>query len=65
MVSDCEDGDVRLTGGPSPQEGTIEVCLNNVWGGICSIYYIQYYDAMSANVVCSQLGYQPVGNNAQ
>ena len=57
-VSDCIDGDVRLIGGPTPQEGTIEICMGHVWGGIC-----QYrWDSTDANVACFQLGYQPVGN---
>ena len=59
VVSDCTDGDIRLTGAPTSQEGTIEICISNVWGGIC-----QYsWGSTDANVACSQLGYQPVGND--
>lgn len=58
IISGCIDDDIRITGGPTPQEGTVEVCKNRVWGGVC-----QYrWDSSDANVACSQLGYQPVGN---
>ena len=59
VVSDCVDGDVRLKGGPTPQEGTVEICVSNVWGGVCQ----SRWDSTDANVACSQLGYQPVGND--
>ena len=28
----CENGEVRLVGGASDSEGTVEVCLDNLWG---------------------------------
>ena len=59
MVTDCEDGDVRLVGGATPSEGTVELCRNRVWGGICD----KYWDYSEANVVCSQLGFLPSGNH--
>ena len=31
-ITDCEEGEVRLVGGETESEGTIEVCLNSVWG---------------------------------
>lgn len=56
-VSDCVDGDVRLVGGPIPLEGTVELCRNRVWGGVCQ----SLWDFNDANVVCSQLGFQQQG----
>ena len=48
---------MRLIGGPTPLEGTVEVCMSNVWGGVCH----SSWDSNDANVVCSQLGFQPIG----
>ena len=56
-MSDCLDDDIRLVGGPTPQEGTVQVCANSVWGSVCQ----SSWTTADANVVCSQLGYQPVG----
>ena len=58
VVSDCVNGDVRLVGGPTPLEGTVEVCRNKVWGGVCMS---GFYNS-DANVVCHQLGFQRAGN---
>ena len=55
--SACMDGDVRLVGGVTDNEGTVEVCLNNAWGTICHYSW----SSTAANVVCNQLGYQPTG----
>ena len=50
----CEFGDIRLEdGGVSPQLGRVEVCLNGVWGLVCS----QGWDVVDATVACRQLGY--------
>ena len=54
--SGCVDGDLRLVGGVTDNEGTVEVCLNNAWGTIC-----HSSSNAVANVVCGQLGYQPTG----
>ena len=55
--SACMDGDVRLVGGVTDNEGTVEVCLNNAWGTICH----NSWSSVDASVVCGQLGYQPTG----
>ncbi len=49
----CNDGDVRLVGGPTPNEGRIEMCYDRVWGSLCQIRTF----AEVAAVVCRQLGY--------
>lgn len=59
IISDCVDGDVRLIGGPTPLEGTVEMCRNEVWAGVCD----DSWDIRDANVVCSQLGFQSTGNS--
>ena len=47
---------VRLKDG-GDNYGRVEVCVNNIWGTICS----DFWDYVDASVVCSQLGYSPYG----
>uniref|UniRef100_A0A8C1PFQ0 Neurotrypsin n=1 Tax=Cyprinus carpio TaxID=7962 RepID=A0A8C1PFQ0_CYPCA len=49
---DCKQGSLRLQGGRSKLDGTVEVYLNGVWGTICS----NGWDDRDAAVVCRQLG---------
>ena len=60
--TNCSDGDVRLIGGLNKYEGTVEVCLNHVWGSVCrSTSYYNYWGLQEGQVVCGQLGYQRLG----
>lgn len=45
-------GSLRLRGGRSKLDGTVEVYLNGVWGTICG----NGWDDRDAAVVCRQLG---------
>lgn len=45
-------GSLRLQGGRSKLDGTVEVYLNGVWGTICG----NGWDDRDAAVVCRQLG---------
>ena len=55
--SNCTNGEVRLGGGSTANQGRVEICINNVWGSVCD----NGWGEMDGNVVCRQLGYQRVG----
>ena len=57
LVSACEDGDIRLSGGRHYREGRVEVCRNQQWGRVCD----DAWDANDAVVVCRQLGLSEEG----
>ena len=59
LVSQCEDGDIRLVGGPTVLDGRVEICLNNAWGAVCHLHF----GTQEARVVCGQLGFQRVGQS--
>ena len=64
-MADCEDGDVKLVGGNTQYEGRVEVCINQVWGTVCSSGYYYYwwlwYYNYNSNVICRQLGHMELG----
>ena len=53
----CSDGEVRLIGGATENEGTIQVCMGNRFGTICDVGF----NSVAAGVVCSSLGYPRLG----
>ena len=55
--SSCTDGSVRLVNGSIHQEGRVEVCVDGVWGSVCS----SGWDTTDAKVICKQLGYPDSG----
>ena len=54
----CVTGDIRLIGGSTGNEGRLEVCINEMWGTVCS----QRWGASDTRVACKQLGHQELGN---
>ncbi len=54
----CSTGDIRLAGGNVPNEGRIEICINNEWGTVCD----DSWGVTDATVVCRQLGYSITGS---
>ncbi|MCG8624555.1 MAG: scavenger receptor cysteine-rich domain-containing protein [Proteobacteria bacterium] len=57
LVSACEDGDVRVSGGRHYREGRVEVCRNQQWGRVCD----DEWDENDSAVVCRQLGLSEEG----
>lgn len=57
VFSNCTNGDVRLMGGASDNEGRVEVCYGRTWGTVCDNGWSHH----DGNIVCRQLGYQPLG----
>lgn len=53
----CQSGDIRLTNGPIPSTGRLEVCVNQMWGTVCSTSW----DSTDSKVACVQLGHQKIG----
>ena len=53
----CSDGEIRLIGGATENEGTIQVCIGNRFGTICDVGF----NSVAAGVVCSSLGYSRQG----
>ena len=56
--SPCNDGDVRLVGGSTFNQGRLEVCMNSAWGGVCDSEGVFTRD--EAKVACRQLGFLQV-----
>ena len=50
----CQNGEVRLLGGVSSEQGRVEVCYNGVWGTMCGE---DRWTHTEAAVICHQLGY--------
>ena len=53
----CKTGDIHLVGGTEDYEGRLEICINQVWGTICS----RNWDNTETKVTCRQLGFQELG----
>ena len=53
----CTTGQVRLVGANIPNEGRVEICVNNLWGTVCD----DSWGNVNAFVVCRQLGYATNG----
>ena len=50
-------GDTRLVNGSKPNEGRVEVCIDNVWGTVCD----DRFGPIDGTIACKQLGYSDLG----
>ena len=57
VLDDCHDGEVRLQNGTADSNGRVEVCMEGVWGAVCS----DLWDDDDASIVCLQLGFNSQG----
>ena len=51
--ADPADGDLRLRGGPSHNEGRLEIFYDNEWGTVCD----DFFGRRDAKVACKQMDY--------
>lgn len=56
MCLGCTQGDIRLVGGSSSNQGTVEVCYYNTWGLVDD----RNWGTQEAKVVCRQLNFQGI-----
>jgi deleted-in-malignant-brain-tumors protein 1 len=56
MLTDffCSDGSLRLYGGPSAEEGWLQVYHEGEWGTFCGI---EYFKNRMARLACNDLGF--------
>ncbi|XP_019853225.1 PREDICTED: deleted in malignant brain tumors 1 protein [Amphimedon queenslandica] len=66
LKADCTEGEVRLVNGNTQYEGRVEICINRVWGTVCSRSHSILYswDTLDSNVVCRQAGHMELGSVA-
>ena len=54
ISTECDNGDVRLVGGPNEIFGRVEICVARNWGKVCGD---SHWDDLDAATVCWQLGF--------
>ncbi len=52
-IAACDNGEIRLEGGTTLYNGRVEVCRNQIWGGVCD----NEWSSVDATVVCRHLGF--------
>ena len=52
--SNCTDGELRLSGAITSNQGRLEVCMNGAWGSVCDSEGV--FSTTEAKVACRQLG---------
>ena len=57
LMLNCTHGDIRLESGRNDREGTLRVCIGDIWSTVCNYGW----DSRDAAVVCQQLGFPTSG----
>ena len=57
--TDCQDGNIRITGYNLPNKGRVEICRRRVWGSICQ----HSLGRSDRQVICRMLGYNGTGES--
>ena len=52
-LSNCSNGELRLIGAATSNQGRLEVCMNGAWGSVCDSQGVFTKD--EAKVACRQL----------
>ena len=53
VARECNETDIRLVNGSTSNTGRVEICLDGLWGSVCT----DEWDYRDAAVVCRQLQY--------
>lgn len=57
-IENCHHGEVKLVGSNYNNTGTVAVCVNDQWVGVCE----NGLNNADGSVICRQLGYTAYGN---
>ena len=52
--SKCNNGELRLSGAVTTNQGRLEACVNGAWGSVCDSQGV--FSSDEAKVACRQLG---------
>ena len=52
VTENCEEGDLRLVNGATPDEGRLEACHEDHWGSVCG----DGFEFVDAFVACKSFG---------
>ena len=55
-LSTCTQGDIRLVGGVTLNDGLVEICYSGIWVLVCDHYN---WNMQESTVVCRQLSGEP------
>ena len=53
LERECNDTDIRLVGGESAMDGSVQICNSGLWVSVCD----ETWDFREAEMVCSHLGH--------
>ena len=57
VPTNCTNGEIQLLFGATKSEGTVEICIDKLWGSICDTSW----GREEVKVTCKQLGFLSYG----